>query len=97
MSTTLTPGHPARDPQGPQVTEVPSDRRWWRVEGLAADLSVIALSLALATILLVGSFTMTIRGQQVPGPTHPAAHRSAVARRYTTTRHTGIPPSCAVV
>lgn len=46
-----------------------SARRWWRVEGLAAGLSVVILSFTLATVLLVGAFTMNVLGQQVPGPT----------------------------
>lgn len=40
-----------------------------RLTGKLADLGMVALCLAIATILLVGTFTMHVRGQQVPGPT----------------------------
>ena len=44
------------------------DNRASRLEGRAADLSVVLLALTVAVVLLVGGLTMEVRGTQVPGP-----------------------------
>lgn len=40
-----------------------------RLSGKLADLGIVAVALAIAVTLLVGTFTMNIRGNAAPGPT----------------------------